>query len=123
MYLLQLVQALKYESLTLEKPGNIGYDDTNLSSHTTTQSGEDGISPAPSLPPNCTSNIQQSENLGLATFLIQRACKNSSLANYFYWYLLIECEEQEGGMKKNVIVQARILGFFLVDYALYWISE
>jgi phosphatidylinositol 3-kinase len=23
----------------------------------------------------------------LATFLIQRACQNSTLANYFYWYL------------------------------------
>ncbi|XP_044740513.1 phosphatidylinositol 3-kinase catalytic subunit type 3 isoform X5 [Chrysoperla carnea] len=31
----------------------------------------------------------------LAAFLIQRACKNSTLANYFYWYLLIECEDQE----------------------------
>jgi hypothetical protein len=24
----------------------------------------------------------------LATFLIQRACQNSALANYFYWYVL-----------------------------------
>jgi hypothetical protein len=25
----------------------------------------------------------------LASFLIQRACQNSTLANYFYWYLLV----------------------------------
>lgn len=25
----------------------------------------------------------------LATFLIQRACQNSTLANYFYWYVHI----------------------------------
>jgi phosphatidylinositol 3-kinase len=31
----------------------------------------------------------------LATFLIQRACRNSTLANYLFWYLSIECEEQE----------------------------
>lgn len=30
----------------------------------------------------------------LASFLIFRACKNSTLANYLYWYLTIECENQ-----------------------------
>jgi phosphatidylinositol 3-kinase len=30
----------------------------------------------------------------LATFLITRACQNSTLANYLYWYLSIECEDQ-----------------------------
>lgn len=49
--------------------------------------------------------LEDQENLNLSTFLIYRACRNSSLANYFYWYLLIECEELEGGMKKNAIVQ------------------
>uniref|UniRef100_H2YNJ6 Phosphatidylinositol 3-kinase catalytic subunit type 3 n=1 Tax=Ciona savignyi TaxID=51511 RepID=H2YNJ6_CIOSA len=56
LYLLQLVQALKYENFDKIK--------------------DDG--------------------LDLATFLIQRACRNSYLANYFYWYLLVECEESEG---------------------------
>ncbi|XP_069694046.1 phosphatidylinositol 3-kinase catalytic subunit type 3 isoform X1 [Periplaneta americana] len=37
----------------------------------------------------------------LATFLIQRACQNSTLANYFYWYLLIECEDQEPAVKQD----------------------
>ena len=30
---------------------------------------------------------------GLAQFLIYRACRNDVLANYLYWYLVIECEE------------------------------
>ena len=29
----------------------------------------------------------------LATFLIDRAAANQTLANYFYWYLTVECEE------------------------------
>jgi hypothetical protein len=43
---------------------------------------------------------------GLASFLIQRACYNSCLANYFYWYLHIECEESEGGGHKPDHLQA-----------------
>ncbi|KAL1510021.1 hypothetical protein ABEB36_004678 [Hypothenemus hampei] len=34
---------------------------------------------------------------GLASFLIYRACKNFTLANYFYWYLLLECGDQDTG--------------------------
>lgn len=44
------------------------------------------------------SNVNSSEDAqvpsNLAMFLIQRACKNSTLANYLYWYLSIECEEE-----------------------------
>ncbi|KAJ6663045.1 hypothetical protein lerEdw1_010866 [Lerista edwardsae] len=38
-----------------------------------------------------------SENLeqDLCTFLISRACKNSTLANYLYWYVIVECEDQD----------------------------
>ncbi|KAH0627791.1 hypothetical protein JD844_008162, partial [Phrynosoma platyrhinos] len=31
----------------------------------------------------------------LCTFLISRACKNSTLANYLYWYVIVECEDQD----------------------------
>lgn len=37
---------------------------------------------------------RQEPPMDLASFLINRACQNSTLANYFYWYLLIECEDQ-----------------------------
>ena len=29
----------------------------------------------------------------LSTFLIGRACANDTLANYFFWYLMVECED------------------------------
>lgn len=47
--------------------------------------------------------------LNLASFLIQRACANSSLANYFYWYLLIECEDQDTTVKQDRVVREMYL--------------
>ncbi|XP_055837227.1 phosphatidylinositol 3-kinase catalytic subunit type 3 [Episyrphus balteatus] len=51
------------------------------------------------------SNTLMSENStgpsDLSTFLIQRACKNPTLANYFYWYLSIEVEDQESMIRKQ----------------------
>nr|XP_022907731.1 phosphatidylinositol 3-kinase catalytic subunit type 3 isoform X2 [Onthophagus taurus] len=47
------------------------------------------------------SELKEQEVQDLASFLISRACKNSSLANYFYWYLLIECGDQENVEKKK----------------------
>lgn len=55
LYLLQLVQALKYEKYQEHR--------------------------------------SQSEVTDLADFLISRTSGNLCLANYFHWYLLIECEE------------------------------
>nr|CAD7439167.1 unnamed protein product [Timema bartmani] len=46
-------------------------------------------------------NTSTASHMDLATFLIQRACQNSTLANYFYWYLLIECEDQEPAVKQD----------------------
>ncbi|KAH6894176.1 kinase-like domain-containing protein [Thelonectria olida] len=57
LYLLQLVQALKYE--------HISTDSTEESTH----------------------------DSSLAGFLIQRAAANFQLGNYFYWYLMVECED------------------------------
>lgn len=48
------------------------------------------------------SEMKEEDVQDLASFLIRRACKNSSLANYFYWYLLIECEDQEHTIKQDV---------------------
>lgn len=49
--------------------------------------------------------IDKDINLNLASFLIERACANSSLANYLYWYLLIECEDQDTRMKQDGLVR------------------
>lgn len=37
----------------------------------------------------------------LATFLIQRACRNPTLSNYLYWYLYIECETHDTVRKQD----------------------
>ncbi len=33
----------------------------------------------------------------MSTFLIKRACANDTLANYFFWYLTVECEDGHFG--------------------------
>ncbi|XP_074649742.1 phosphatidylinositol 3-kinase catalytic subunit type 3-like isoform X2 [Tubulanus polymorphus] len=42
---------------------------------------------------------QMENDMDLATFLIQRACNNSTLANYFYWYVKVESDDQEKDAK------------------------
>ncbi|XP_046749472.1 phosphatidylinositol 3-kinase catalytic subunit type 3 [Diprion similis] len=101
LYLLQLVQALKYENFEGIKAANQclrsqqsqevrekGEKDKNnecstSTSITTSSESETGEAIDKQEPP-----------IDLASFLISRACQNSTLANYFYWYLLIECEDQ-----------------------------
>merc|ERR1719367_8030 len=96
LYLLQLVQALKYENFATHK------------SKEPTESLSNSLNSTSSLPPVTMQVSQESTNddvtianeateeteqdSGLAQFLIDRACKNSTIANYFYWYLVIECE-------------------------------
>ena len=48
---------------------------------------------SPRLQNSSYSTIPESSRGGLAQFLIGRACRNDVIANYFYWYLVIECEE------------------------------
>lgn len=51
----------------------------------------------------------------LATFLIQRASRNPTLSNYLYWYLYIECENQDSVRKQDEKVKTmyeRVLKMF-----------
>lgn len=57
LYLLQLVQGLKFEHIPTE------------------------------------SNQEVSQDSSLAAFLITRAANNFLLGNYFYWYLMVECDD------------------------------
>lgn len=46
----------------------------------------------------------------LANFLIDRACASSTVANYFYWYLKVETEDEQSGVLfqtvfENFVVQ------------------
>uniref|UniRef100_A0A336M345 Phosphatidylinositol 3-kinase catalytic subunit type 3 n=1 Tax=Culicoides sonorensis TaxID=179676 RepID=A0A336M345_CULSO len=142
LYLLQLVQALKYESFEsiLNKDKEIlkSIDDnacdqmsesTSVSDKmTSSQHGsiEGRHTPAslldeapPSVFPVDTGSssivsdisITRSSDLqtvpsDLASFLIQRACRNSNLANYLYWFLSIECEPQDISRKQDDRVRA-----------------
>uniref|UniRef100_A0A672FV96 Phosphatidylinositol 3-kinase catalytic subunit type 3 n=1 Tax=Salarias fasciatus TaxID=181472 RepID=A0A672FV96_SALFA len=86
MYLLQLVQALKYENFSdiqggLE-PGS-KRDGQGLSDDSALDSVMSQMVPA---------DVPAQD---LCTFLISRACKNSTLANYLYWYVIVECEDQD----------------------------
>uniref|UniRef100_A0A3Q3JRV4 Phosphatidylinositol 3-kinase catalytic subunit type 3 n=1 Tax=Monopterus albus TaxID=43700 RepID=A0A3Q3JRV4_MONAL len=101
MYLLQLVQALKYESFSdiqkglepCSKRESQGLSDDSTLDGSQIISGTSGSSTAPQKGKEGV----DSENLepDLCTFLISRACKNSTLANYLYWYVIVECEDQD----------------------------
>uniref|UniRef100_A0ABM5FUK4 Phosphatidylinositol 3-kinase catalytic subunit type 3 n=1 Tax=Pogona vitticeps TaxID=103695 RepID=A0ABM5FUK4_9SAUR len=113
MYLLQLVQALKYENFDDIKNGlePTKKDSQGAMSESMAASGMNVAeidssqiitSPLPliSSPPSAAKakgESADSENLeqDLCTFLISRACKNSTLANYLYWYVIVECEDQD----------------------------
>ncbi|KAK3732085.1 hypothetical protein RRG08_026470 [Elysia crispata] len=43
------------------------------------------------------------EEMDLATFLISRACKNPIVANYFFWYLVVECEDYSDVQKEEML--------------------
>ena len=65
LYLLQLVQALKFESTASDQRSS-----------------------------RITSSAISYEDSGLADFLISRAVKNPILSNRFHWYLMVEVADQ-----------------------------
>uniref|UniRef100_UPI00358EFBFA phosphatidylinositol 3-kinase catalytic subunit type 3 isoform X2 n=1 Tax=Myxine glutinosa TaxID=7769 RepID=UPI00358EFBFA len=107
MYLLQLVQALKYENFEEIKAG---LEPSRKESGQTVMAE---TAPAPAVKESdqdtqsCVASpsaylskgkeTAEGENFqcDLCTFLISRACKNATLANYLYWYLIVECEEHD----------------------------
>ncbi|XP_059265546.1 phosphatidylinositol 3-kinase catalytic subunit type 3 isoform X2 [Mustela nigripes] len=112
MYLLQLVQALKYENFDDIKNGleptkkdsqgsvseSVSNSGINSAEIDSSQIITGPFPPVSSPPPAAkTKDSSDGENLeqDLCTFLISRACKNSTLANYLYWYVIVECEDQD----------------------------
>uniref|UniRef100_A0A8C5LV57 Phosphatidylinositol 3-kinase catalytic subunit type 3 n=1 Tax=Leptobrachium leishanense TaxID=445787 RepID=A0A8C5LV57_9ANUR len=109
MYLLQLVQALKYENFDDIKSGlePSRKDSQGLMAESASSvnpdvessqiiDGATAAAPSP-VPPSKTKDGLDADSLeqDLCTFLISRACKNSTLANYLYWYVIVECEDQD----------------------------
>ncbi|CAA9996102.1 unnamed protein product [Nesidiocoris tenuis] len=97
LYLLQLVQALKYES----------FDEISeaykRSSQSMTKIPEDSLTSSDRKTESSEEDLLESKNMDLSTFLIHRACDNLKLANYFYWYLLTECEDHNMGKQDNKV--------------------
>lgn len=161
LYLLQLVQALKYEAL--DDLDMSLFDVSHYSSGSSPDTSTAGDIAEPSIPPpdrlvdsvgSAAGDITQSassldeseentihhsatasvlpsdmetsvlpqdketingeggetlEKKDLASFLIARACKNPTLANFLYWYLWVECEDQEPGLKPDTKVREMYL--------------
>lgn len=75
LYLLQLVQALKYEE--------------DVSGGVSGGGGGDTVATAPTKSTTNTARVSS-----LSAFLIDRASRNVELANYLFWYLRVELENR-----------------------------
>lgn len=94
LYLLQLVQALKYENF---HDINDAYKKMQMKESSSSDSEHKDMTSScvNTETSKSESDLSIDKDKNLATFLIHRACHNSTLANYFYWYLITECEDQE----------------------------
>ncbi|KAJ1930687.1 Phosphatidylinositol (PI) 3-kinase [Tieghemiomyces parasiticus] len=79
LYLLQLVQALKFEGI-----GPAG-------------AAAGGVAALPEAAHAAGRARAGAETSNLAEFLISRALRSPTLGNYFYWYLVVECEDARAG--------------------------
>uniref|UniRef100_A0A915JDD3 Phosphatidylinositol 3-kinase catalytic subunit type 3 n=1 Tax=Romanomermis culicivorax TaxID=13658 RepID=A0A915JDD3_ROMCU len=121
LYLPQLVQALKYEDamqilsgadtsfvqeLTVlsDKSSRAELNDNSLLKQVENEFSSDKsdqLSHRPSVASSHQSiedenkehpTTDKSDEMDLATFLISRACKDPTIANYLYWYVKVECD-------------------------------
>ncbi|XP_052870088.1 phosphatidylinositol 3-kinase catalytic subunit type 3 [Anopheles cruzii] len=123
LYLLQLVQALKYElfeevhyvsnrEFTKGREIFHSYDDSTVAKY------EDALQElGTQRKTDVTHRCEPSNVDNLANFVIHRACKDPVLANYLYWYLTIECEDEKSS-KQDVKIRemyVNVLRKFLND--------
>ncbi|XP_061516913.1 phosphatidylinositol 3-kinase catalytic subunit type 3 [Anopheles gambiae] len=125
LYLLQLVQALKYEPFdessnsatrsptegkeifqSYEEPTDAQFDDLQPDSTGISDNNVEEV---------INNRYQCSSVNNLANFLVDRACQNPTLANYLYWYLTIECEDERSSKKDLKIskMYSNVLRMFL----------
>ncbi|XP_057305578.1 phosphatidylinositol 3-kinase catalytic subunit type 3-like isoform X2 [Hydractinia symbiolongicarpus] len=122
LYLLQLVQALRYdveptdtekqtdsstsENSDLSESGgnNTGksedeiLDGGNIDEQVTSENEneEDAAKDSSSdnvFQSNTRNAVKKDSGSDLASFLVVRACTNDKIANFFYWYLFVECKD------------------------------
>lgn len=110
LYLLQLVQALKYEIFAEINASYKALNDKITSKDSAGESSSEATTSSASIAGyngSCDlmnyyrTTFDNNANMDLATFLIYRASKNFNLANYFYWYLMVECEDYEASAVKQ----------------------
>lgn len=116
LYLLQLVQALKYESLIVDT--ELHNNNYNNSAGTTANSADDLENITNNNDPNDindpnnrSTNNSTSAEIGdevlakspLALFLIEKSIENEKLGNFFYWFVKVENEDQLNTKGKNSI--------------------
>lgn len=86
LYLLQLVQALKYEQPAMSEGESRTFGNTSI--------------------PRETKALEGSSSSSLGFFLIERASKSIELANYLYWYLRVEQEDATHGERYREVFNA-----------------
>lgn len=125
-FLLQLVQALRYEpsptssaqavvaQQVVDYPmegSMMGVAQLSLqaSAAATAAAIENGTTSMTSIssPPAPTTNVGKLSPL--ASFLIDRACSSPIVTNYFYWYLKVETEDETMGLMFQAVFDAFII--------------
>lgn len=98
MFLSQLVQALRYDTAMQQIAAN-GSQNNELSMSQSNRPS-DAVTRTGSVSGTVTGHAEYLMNNNklspLANFLINRACNSVSLANYLYWYLKVETEDDTG---------------------------
>ncbi|XP_032217979.2 phosphatidylinositol 3-kinase catalytic subunit type 3 [Nematostella vectensis] len=105
LYLLQLVQALRYEPVQEEEKSTEDLqeppqEEPTYSRDPLSQDEAGDNEPSPVI--KTITEQELDEEADLASFLITRACKSDTVANYFYWYLLVECKEDKDSKVANM---------------------
>ena len=136
LYLLQLVQALKYEnydkfknevdkqkkfpSIDLLDKDIKSLKDINRKSVDLNESRQSIGSSSSSTTTTAAAAVETivNDDDDLAGFLINRACQDETFANYFFWYLMVECGNRwkpDGGSltAKNTETDDRFSEFYL----------
>ncbi|KAF8793703.1 Phosphatidylinositol 3-kinase catalytic like protein [Argiope bruennichi] len=95
-----LKACLNISSISISSVSNDSEKLENFGDHLKMDSSSSSSEPASLETPFSTIKNMDTD---LATFLIERACANETLANYFYWYLIIEVEEPDNHNKENQV--------------------
>ncbi|CAF1302350.1 unnamed protein product [Adineta steineri] len=109
LYLLQLVQALRYERYDLINAfvvDTAGEEQNRLMNCSETSLNGSSENYANVVVPSDSISSDQTKSyipeIDLSTFLIQRACEKPIIANYLFWYAYVECENNSSFKDKAI---------------------